>query len=262
MIESPKNQKIKDLVKLREGKHRRRTGTFLLEGDREIERALTGGFQLTDLFICQDFVSDLGRKLESEFNGMVHQVSPSVFEKIALRETTGGICAVSKQKYSALNELFQLEAPLLLVVESVEKPGNLGAILRTADGAGVDGVLILDEKADIFNPNSIRASLGAVFTVPVAKSENAAEVLELCHRNKVQIVAASPHSEIPYYDSDLTKSVAIVLGSEAFGLSDVWEKAGVPVKIPMLGVCDSLNVSVSAGVLVYEARRQRTNHNQ
>ncbi|SME88043.1 RNA methyltransferase, TrmH family [Pseudobacteriovorax antillogorgiicola] len=256
MIESLKNQKIKDLIKLRDGKHRRRMQRFLLEGDRETDRAIRNGIQVLEIYACKASLGELGKSLVEKNPDLVTWVSPAVFEKIALRDSTGGLCSVGQPRYAYLDDLPR-ENLFLIVAEGLEKPGNLGAILRTADGAGADGLVLLDETADLYNPNCIRASLGAAFSVPVIRSRHQ-EFLDFCQQHKVQLVTASPHSDSFYYGLDLKSSAAIVLGSEAHGLSGFWESHGTAVKIPMLGVCDSLNVSVSAAILAYEVRRQRS----
>ena len=257
MIESPKNQRIKDLIKLREGKNRRKLGLFTLEGDREIERALASSFKINEVFVCESRLSSLGASILSQVDKSPIFVSEQVFQKIALRESVGGIVATAFPKEYSLSDLEHSDSPFLIVVESVEKPGNLGAILRTADGVGADAVVVLDPKADVFNPNSIRSSLGAAFSVPTIVCDTD-QFLSFSQSNKIQLVAASPHSDKSYTAVNYKVGTAIILGSEAHGLSDVWEDSSNTVKIPMLGVCDSLNVSVSAAILAYEVLRQRS----
>lgn len=257
MIESFKNQKVKDLLKLREGKNRRKSGLILLEGDREIQRALANDFDLIELFACTSKLSDLSREILESQSRDVRYVSEQVFEKIALRETVGGLLATAKPKYFSLSDLNMDRTGFYLLAERVEKPGNLGAILRTADGVGADAVILLDQVTDVFNPNAIRSSLGAVFSVPTV-SVTANEFIDFAKGHDIQLVSASPFSDKVYTEVDYTQATALVFGSEAFGLSDIWKVEGESVKIPMLGICDSLNVSVSAAILAYEVLRQRS----
>ncbi|MBF0483199.1 MAG: RNA methyltransferase [Candidatus Omnitrophica bacterium] len=262
-ITSTTNPKIKKLISLRDSKHRREEGLTVVEGYMEVKRALACAFQLTEVFYCADLLKKYDdcmvlEQLKNQRARLV-EVSDSVFEKISYGDRQEGIIALCKPKTYALRELVKLQKPkLLMVLESVEKPGNLGAILRTCDAVGVDGVIVCDKRTDIFNPNAIRASLGTVFSVKIALCSND-EALEFFKANKIQVCAAFPDGKQVYSDTDLTKSTAIIMGTEHEGLTEFWMRnADTRVRIPMNGLADSLNVSVSAAVLLYEALRQRT----
>jgi len=252
-ITSLQNPKIKDLVSL-ETKSRERSarGLFVVEGRREISRAIASGFEPYELFFNGE---------EGEFESLQcrkFQVSDKVYEKIAYREGTEGIVALFKAKPTTLQEIKPSGAPLVLVLESVEKPGNLGAVLRTADAAGVEAVIICDPLTDIYNPNLIRASLGAAFSVPVVACTSQ-EAYSWLSTNNIKILTAQLQDSKLYYDTDMTGPVAIVFGTEDKGLTDFWrERSDAKIRIPMAGLMDSLNVSVSAAILCFEAVRQRS----
>lgn len=259
-ITSPQNQRIKDTAHLREKSARRERGVFVVEGAREIDRALRSGFELEELFLAPDQFSTEAKELLKEHKlpdrNMVEVTEP-VFAKLAMRENKDGLFAVFKSRVVGLKDLKPRQNMLLVVLETVEKPGNLGAVLRTADGAGVDAIIVLDPRCDIFNPNAIRASVGAIFSVPVVEC-SAQEFLEYCKKNKIKLVATTPHTETFHYTANLSQSVAILMGSEAFGLSpELMDQSDIKIKIPMRGIGDSLNLSVAAAIVVYEALRQR-----
>lgn len=263
VITSPSNQTIKDLVKLKNRKGGESDSSFLVEGVREGRRALSVGFKLKRLFFCMELLDVEGQAFIRQVpQDLCILVSRQVFAKVATRDASGGVLAVFEQKnFSAVDILKRAKSQpiIVVVVENLEKPGNLGAILRTADAADVHGVIILGMSIDVWNPNVIRSSLGGVFSVPTI-CLNHADFFEWCRINKIKTVAAAltDRSE-PVFRQDLTGSVAIIVGSEARGLSDVvLEKSDRICMIPMLGICDSLNVSVAAGVLMYETQRQRT----
>jgi TrmH family RNA methyltransferase len=263
VITSPSNQTIKDLVKLKQRKGFESDHSFLVEGVREGHRALSKGFQIKRLFLCEELLDADGQTFIRQVpQSICTSVSRQVFAKVAMREGSGGILTVFEQKnFSTADILKRAKSQpiFVVVVENLEKPGNLGAILRTADGADVHGVIVLGTNVDVWNPNVIRSSLGGVFSVPTV-CLNHADFFEWCSNNNIKTVAAalSDRSE-PVFREDLTGSVAIIVGSEAHGLSDmVLGKSDRICMIPMLGICDSLNVSVAAGVLMYEARRQRS----
>ncbi|MBF0479503.1 MAG: RNA methyltransferase [Candidatus Omnitrophica bacterium] len=267
LITSSSNPKIKDAVSLRESKNRKETGLTIVEGYLEVKRALACAFQFTEIFYCPALLKkyDDGKVLE-QLQGQkarLFEVPESVFEKMAYGERQEGIIAVCKPKAYHLSDLNKMKrAHLMMVLESVEKPGNLGAVLRTCDAVGVDGVIVCDKKTDIFNPNVIRASLGTVFSIKTVACSND-EALEFFKANKIQICAAFPDGKQIYSDTDLTSSTAMVMGTEHAGLSEFWMRhADLRVKIPMNGLADSLNVSVSAAVLLYEALRQRSGHSK
>jgi len=227
---------------------------MLVEGFDEIRLALSAGHTPTTLLSAPELIS---RQLEVAAAEAI-SVNRGVFEKMSYRENPDGWLAVFPVPRTTLEDLNLSEFPLLIVVESVEKPGNLGAILRTADAAGVDALLVCDPRVDLWNPNVVRASRGAVFSVPVVESDNASALAWLRGR-RMRILAATPYANLTYSDVDLREPVAIAVGTEDEGLTDFWlSNADVKVKIPMLGKVNSLNVSVSTALIVYEALRQRT----
>lgn len=262
-ISSRQNPKIKAAVAL--GKHRERqeTGLFLVEGAREIERALACGYEVTQAFYCPEAMSPEGYSLigalRTKLLGPMYlEVDAEVFAKLAMREGSDGVAVVAKQKPHVLSGLRLGPSPLVLALEAVEKPGNLGALLRTADGAGVDAVIVLEHGVDVYNPNVIRSSLGTVFKVPVVVS-SASDFVEFCRRGGIRISAAALSDRaVDYASVDYGGGAALLLGSEAHGLSSALIAAADHiVKIPMLGIADSLNVAAAGAVLLYEARRQR-----
>lgn len=259
-ITSAQNQRIKDTAHLREKAARKERGVFVVEGAREIDRALRSGFELEELFLAPDQFSTEAKELLRDHSlpdKRMVEVTEAVFAKLAMRENKDGLFAVFKSRSFPLKELKPRQNMLLVVLETVEKPGNLGAVLRTADGAGADAVIVLDPRCDTFNPNAIRASVGAIFSVPVVAC-SPQDFLEYCQKNNIKVVATTPHTDTFHYTANLSQSVAILMGSEAFGLSsELMEKADIKIKIPMRGIGDSLNLSVAAAIVVYEALRQR-----
>lgn len=251
-ITSAQNPKIKHLLALQEkSRLRREEGLFVVEGRRELEHCLAAGFQLDTLFLCPEICPDFAA-------ARTVYVSKEVYAKIAYRGGTEGVIAEVRWKERSLDELLTgHNAPLIMVLESVEKPGNLGAVLRSADAAGADGVILCDPLTDLYNPNLIRASIGAIFTVPVVACTSA-EAIAWLKANNIRILTAQLQDSAPYYDVDMTCGTALVMGTEATGLTDAWRQAAdAHILIPMLGRLDSLNVSVSAAILLYEAVRQR-----
>jgi len=253
IISSLSNPKIKEAVKLRDGKHRRRTGTFLIDGNREYDRAVQAGVRILEVFTVQPAVI-FG-------NAIVHQVTESVMQKLAFGDRNEGIVAVAEEPVQLFDvfetKIGEKNCPLLVVLEGVEKPGNLGAVFRSADAAGLDGVMIADSLVDPFHSNSIRSSMGTVFSMPMV-SESSAVICRWLKDRQYQITAAWCGSAVSYTAVDFCRPTAIVLGSEAEGLTEIWSGKGITsVMLPMLGIADSLNVSVAAGILFYEARRQR-----
>lgn len=235
----------------RKASARRAEGLTVIEGAREVSRAIENGWQPVELWFCPE----LGA--EKPGDGDFFQCSRTVFEKISYREGPDGVLAVGPLVGKALADLKLSANPLILVAEGLEKPGNLGALLRTADGAGVDAVIICDAATDLNNPNVIRASIGTLFYLPVAEATTE-ETISFLKSRGVKILSAVPDAEAVYTGVDLTGPVAIVVGAEDKGLSSQWTNvADLNVKIPMLGKNDSLNVSVSAAILLYEAVRQR-----
>ena len=261
-ITSPTNPKIKDLVRLKDRKGERAEECFVVEGLREINRAFQSGFELLELYQCLVLIPDLPKTLVAKTYVALTYISQEAFQKVAVREGSDGLIAVFKARTIGLESLTTLvvgKVPLIVAAEDVEKPGNLGAILRTADAAGVHAVVVLDQAVDPWNQHVIRASLGGVFSVPVIHATSE-EFFAWCQKNKVSTVAAAlSQRSSTVFKQNLKEPTAILLGSEARGLSKFWfENATHLAQIPMFGVCDSLNVSVAAAVFIYEAVRQRT----
>lgn len=263
VISSPTNQTIKDLVRLKERKGERAAGSFVVEGFREIDRAVQAGFMIVDFFYCEDELQPESRALMERMRlQRIAAVSKDAFAKVVTREGSDGLVGVFKQKKSSFDDVKMRAGDIdlfIVVIENVEKPGNLGAILRSADASGVHGVIVLGAPIDIWNPNVIRASLGGVFSVPVIQSD-LNDFLKLCSANKIKTIAAALRPESKsIFELDLRGPLAVVLGSEAHGLTeDVLNRSDSVATIPMLGLCDSLNISVAAGIFMYEALRQRT----
>ncbi len=262
-IESLQNPRIKATVKLRDARERRRAGTFLVEGYRELSRGYGAGYHLQELFYCTELLSSEGRAFLHQQMPGVHpspliEVTRGVFEKLAMREGSDGLVGVFQQRhYDPTQFLSKNKRPLILVLEEVEKPGNLGALFRTADAVGVDVVILAGQGADPYNPNAIRASLGTILTVPFFIMDPQQAYQFGCQLG-CRWVAASPFGSTRYFEIDCQQAIAIVMGSEAHGLSDFWNHTEVTkVVIPMAGVADSLNVSVAGAIILYEALRQR-----
>jgi TrmH family RNA methyltransferase len=265
-ITSVQNERVKRIVKLqRKASARRAEGLTVIEGAREVTRAIENGWQPTELWFCPEFGSDKPRMNANEREWF--ECSKAVFEKISYREGPDGVLAVGPLVGKTLADLELPENPLILVAEGLEKPGNLGALLRTADGAGADAVIVCDSATDLNNPNVIRASIGTLFYLPVAEATSE-EAITFLKGKGVHILSAVPDAQAVYTDVDLKGPLAIVVGAEDKGLSNIWlvrrslgeggkNETDLNVKIPMLGKNDSLNVSVSAAVLLYEAVRQR-----
>jgi TrmH family RNA methyltransferase len=262
MITSLQNPRVKNAVKLRDGRQRQRQGRILIDGARELRRAIEAGVELLEIFVCPPLCqSDDARAVLARWRGLgvkVWEVSPRVFEKLAFGSREEGVLGIARMPDTALERLRLPETPLVAVLEGVEKPGNLGAVLRSADGAGVSALIAADPRTDLYNPNAIRASLGTIFTVPLA-SASTAETLPWLRQRGLAVYAARVDARTLYTDVDFRRPSAIVLGSEAQGLSGAWSADWIaPVRLPMLGVADSLNVSVAAAVMFYEALRQRS----
>jgi TrmH family RNA methyltransferase len=261
VLTSIANPRVRAALALRDRRERDRTGLTLVDGARELRRALDAGATVVEAFVCEPLLagSDARAALDQlRAAGTVLQAaSEAVFAKLAFGQRAEGLVAVVRIPALGLDHLVLPERPLVIVVESVEKPGNLGAILRSADGAGADAVIAASPRTDPFNPNAIRASAGTIFSVPLGAATTAETLAWLAERG-LRTVTARVDAERSYADADLTGPLALVLGAEAEGLSDAWRGTGIEaVRIPMLGVADSLNVSVSAAILLYEARRQR-----
>lgn len=298
-IVSVNNPRVKNAVQLKESRTRRREGLFLVDGIREIERAMTSGFEVVELFwnagadVYADEKVDLDKVLHKQYGNsdrrnILHKllsktdslgiptipVSATVFAKIVFGERNEGVVGVVRSKTTTLTQLEEifekkdskLEAPLIGVIEGVEKPGNVGAILRSADGAGIHALMIAAESYDVFNPNAIRGSLGAIFNIPIVVAP-AKSLLAWLRTHKIQRATALCDESIPYSSLDYTRPTAIVLGSEAEGLTKDWAVESQEdrentllqkIRLPMLGIADSLNVSNAAAILFYEARRVRS----
>lgn len=254
-ITSPQNPRVKHIVKLREDKRQRqKDGLLLVEGFDEIQLAISAGHSPRTLLTAPELAS---RQLTFP-SAEALTVSRAAFEKMSYRDNPDGWLAVFPIPSRSLeSESLLSDNPLVIVAESIEKPGNLGAILRTADAAGVDLLLVCDQRADPWNPNVVRASRGTVFSVPVVECDNVS-ALEWLRTHKIQVLAATPSAEENYSSVDMTRPTAIVVGTEDEGLTEFWmQNADVKVRIPMLGKVNSLNVSVSTALIVYEAVRQR-----
>lgn len=257
MIKSTTNPKIKNIIKLRKVRERRKQGLVIVEGYKEVMMAARNGYIVDELYYCSDYLKT-GINIDMIPSDFKLEFSPKAFSHIVLRENPDGVLAVVKSKTNKLSEIKLSKNPLLLILEAVEKPGNLGAILRTADAVQVDGVIICESKTDVYNPNVIRASLGTVFSVPLAVINNN-EALEYLQKNKINILAATPDAKEKYFNMNLKKPSAILFGTEHEGLSDFWlENANTKILIPMKGQINSLNVSVSAALMSYEVLKQRT----
>lgn len=273
IITSAQNPKIKNLLLLQEkSKARREQGLFVVEGRRELEHCLEAGYKVHTLFICPDLAGDdalpgaftrTGPRSGAEgmvpppAEPLVVEIPENLYRKVAYRESTEGIIAEVEVKERSLEDLTLSEHPLIVVLESVEKPGNLGAVLRSADAARADAVIVCDPLTDLYNPNLIRASLGGIFTVPTVAATSEETIAWLKARG-IRILTAQLQDSSWYYDIDMTVGTALVMGTESTGLTDVWRRAAdAHIRIPMLGRLDSLNVSVSAAILLFEAVRQR-----
>ena len=247
---------------MEKSKERRAQGLFVVEGLREVEACLRNGYTVRSLFYNNQIADpeQIGKMFPAGVEATLFSLSPAAYSKIAYRENTEGVVAVVEQKNLPLAGIKfgkKWSKPLVLVVESVEKPGNLGALLRTADACGVDAVLVCDPLTDLYNPNLIRSSLGGIFTNQVVACSNE-QALEWLRANGINVFTAQLQDSQWYYDTDMVSPTAIVMGTESTGLTDFWREASnAKIKIPMLGELDSLNVSVSAAVLCYEAVRQR-----
>ncbi len=257
-ITSLQNPRVKHIVKLRDDKRQRKEDSLMLvEGYDEIQLALSAGHQPQTILSAPELTS---RQIDaaSTVSAESITVNRAVFEKMSYRENPDGWLAVFPIPHTTLDDLKLSESPLVIVAESIEKPGNLGAILRTADAAQVDALLICNPRVDIWNPNVVRASRGAVFSRPVVECDNAS-ALKLLKARKIRVLAATPSADVIYSDIDLRIPLAIAVGTEDEGLTEFWmSNANMKVGIPMMGKVNSLNVSVSTALIVYEAVRQRS----
>ena len=262
-ITSLQNPRVKNVVKLRQRAGRDEQRLMIVEGYRELKRALENQRRPASLFYCPDFF--LGKNEQELIDrcrstgAEIISCAAAVFTKMAYRERPEGLLALVPQIKLDLAGLKLPATPLLIVAEAIEKPGNLGTILRSADAAGADAVIVCDRCTDINNPNVVRASIGAIFTVPVAETSSV-EAIKWLRVKKIQVLAASPHAELAYTQADLRRGMAIVVGAEQYGLSERWMKsADLQVRIPVRGQLDSLNVAAATTILLFEAARQRGN---
>lgn len=263
-ITSAHNPRIKEAAALRERKERQRQGLLLVEGARELSRAVDAGWTIDALFVCDALASAATKDLlarVSPARGIV-DVSPHVFDKLAMREGSDGVAAVLVARTLSLEHALAAPpglAPLVVALHGIEKPGNLGAVLRTADGTGATGVVVLEGSSDPFSPNAIRASLGTVFSHPLAHAPSDALIAAARARDIALVAAALTPDACPPWQLDLTRPTCLVLGAEATGLPDTWlGAADRRVAIPMRGAADSYNVSVAGAMLLYDALRQRS----
>lgn len=254
-ISSVQNPFIKSLVQLQEkAKARKQSGTFLIEGKREIQLALQGGYELETILFSPELIAE--EDLPESKAGLI-EINREVYQKLAYRDTTEGILAVAKTKNLDLSALKLGKNPLILVAEAPEKPGNIGALLRTADAAALDAVIIANPKSDLYNPNIVRSSVGCLFTNPIAVGSTA-EIITFLKENGIAIFCATLQDSALYHTQNFKQPTAIVVGTEATGLSNEWRQASTKnISIPMQGEIDSMNVSVAAAVLIFEAKRQR-----
>jgi RNA methyltransferase, TrmH family len=260
-ITSPSNPRIKDIIKLQgSSRERRSREVMIVEGYREISRAHRSGFRFIELFVCTELDRQgRGEEFVREITGLrITEVSSAAFARIAYREGSDGLIGIAESKKDRLDDLVLSDSPLILVLEAVEKPGNLGALMRTADAAAVDAVIICDPLTDLYNPNVIRSSVGCIFSRKIVACSTA-EAIDWLRKKGIRIFSAAlVDNARPYHQADFRGPSAIVMGTEATGLSREWlDQSDETVIIPMRGIADSLNVSTSAAVLVFEAVRQR-----
>lgn len=261
ILTSTQNPRVKEAIALRDRRDRNKTNQFLIEGYRETLRAIEGNWKIDTLFICRELF--LGSNEESlieriEKKGTkIYPCDVKVFKKISYRDRPDGILAIAPQVHRSLDSLVLKKNPFLIVAEAIEKPGNLGTILRSSDAVGLDALIAADPCTDIYNPNVVRASVGTLFTVPIVEA-GGKEALSFLKENKISVLAATPSAKKEFTEVDLRGPVAIAVGTEQLGLSPLWmENADIQVKIPMRGVADSLNVAMATTLLLYEAIRQR-----
>ncbi|MDA1140489.1 MAG: RNA methyltransferase [Planctomycetota bacterium] len=259
-ITSPQNARIKRLVRLRKRSERDSSQLTVIDGVKEIRCAMEAGAEIAELYVCEELLADGDAGLAAEAGARAsesYMVSEEVFRKGAYGDRVEGLIAVVPIPMVELKDLSLGDCPLLLVIEGLEKPGNLGAVIRSADAAGVTGVIACEAKTDLFNPNAIRASIGTIFSVPVIRASSS-ETIGWLKNNGIHSIAATPNAETNHTDADFRRPTALVLGSEHHGLTDTWlEGADATIRIPMQGKADSLNLAMSATILAFEAARQR-----
>lgn len=260
IITSTQNAKVKHVVALQQkSAQRRKEGLFVVEGRRELMHCIEAGYEVAECFVLDRVVAS-GDLAELGCIENIIAVTPQVYEKMAYRGSTEGVIAVVRERQRSLEDLQLSASPLIIVLERVEKPGNLGAVLRSADAAKADAVIVCDPLTDLYNPNLIRSSIGAIFSVPCVACSSE-DCIAFLKARSIQILTAQLQDSTLYYDTDMLRATAIVMGTESTGLTDVWRQAAdAHIRIPMLGRLDSLNVSVSAAILLFEAVRQRNSH--
>ena len=256
-ITSIQNPYIKTLVQLQEkAKARKQTGTFLIEGKREIELAIKGNYEIDTILYCNEL--SLQSLNLSIFQSKEYiEISKDVYQKLAYRDTTEGILAIARTKNLSLSDLKLPKNPLILVLESIEKPGNIGAMLRTADAANIDAVILANPKTDLYNPNIVRSSVGCLFTNQIATGSTE-EVITFLKEKNINFYSATLQNSNEYHKVDYSTPTALIVGTEATGLTQLWrDESTQNIIIPMQGAIDSMNVSVAAAILLFEAKRQR-----
>ena len=256
-ITSIQNPYIKTLVQLQEkAKARKQSGTFLMEGKREIAIAIKGGYEIETLLFYPEICSENDARQLSD-NAELVEINKEVYQKLAYRDTTEGILAVAKTKSMQLSDLNLSDNPLILIAEAPEKPGNIGALLRTADAANLDAVIVANPKSDLYSPNIVRSSVGCLFTNQIATGTTT-EIIAFLKEKKINFYCATLQNSTSYHTQDYTTPTALVVGTEATGLTNEWREAATQnIIIPMQGEIDSMNVSVAAAILIFEAKRQR-----
>lgn len=259
-ITSLQNPRVKQVIQLQKASERKAQNVFIIEGQREIFLALQAGYTLTTLFFCDELKLDWDVKYPLDIVSIKTEliyISKEVFEKIAYRENTTGLVAIAATKKQLLQDLLLPENPLIVVLENIEKPGNIGAILRTADAANIDAVLLCNNQTDLYNPNTIRSSVGCLFTNQIVTCSNE-DALAFLKEKNITIYTTYLETAQQYHQTNFTQSSAIIMGSEANGVSSFWvEHANAAIKIPMNGKIDSINVSTAAAIIIFEAKRQR-----
>ena len=258
-IHSIQNPTIKNILKLQEkSRERKKSGLFIIEGKREISLAIKGNYNIKTMLFCERVITLEAIQEFTTTQTEIISVSKEVYQKIAYRDTTEGIIALVETKDFSLNRIqFNTTTPLILVAESPEKPGNIGALLRTADAANIDAVIIANPKSDMFNPNVIRSSVGCLFTNQIATGSTQ-EVIDFLKEKSIHIFATTLQNSNEYHKEEYTKATAIVVGTEATGLTEAFREAATQnINIPMQGAIDSMNVSVAAAIVLFEAKRQR-----
>lgn len=260
-LSSMQNPKIKQIVKLKNKRERDKLGLFVIEGYRECLRALEAGVEFIQFFYSKDlFLGENEFELINRIHAEKFEVASYIFEKCSYRDRPDGLLAIAKikkRRIEDLEEILKKEDPLIVIAEAIEKPGNLGSMLRTADATGCDALIVCNQCTDIYNPNVVRSSTGMLFSIPVFELDNQT-ALHLMKKYQIQTIATTPHTDGYYYEINFKKSSAILVGTEQLGLSDFWiNNADIKTKIPMLGKADSLNVSNATTVMLYEVVRQR-----